>query len=208
MFGIFRRFKIGFGLARRSGRVLRAYPNLLLLPLIGGIAGVAFVGTLFGGLYAGGLYDNPGPVLYAVLFVSYVVETFIASFFAAALVAATRTTFQGGTPTVGNAMRAAWKHKWPLLVWSVIAAIVGVIIQAIESQDNLVAEILAGLFSVAWGVLTYFVVPVIVFEDPSIRGMFSQSASTFKNTWGESAGAMTAVNLVTFLLVVIGVLFG
>jgi hypothetical protein len=208
MFGIFRRLKIGFGMARRSGRVLRAHPNLLLLPLLGGIAGIAFMATLFGGLYAGGLYEEPGPVLYGALFVVYVVETFVASFFAAALVAATRTVFHGEEPTVRGAMRAAWDHKWPLLAWSVIAAIVGVIIQAIESQDNLIARILAGLFAVAWSVMTYFIVPVIVFEDESVAGMFKASATTFKDTWGESIGAMGAINIVTFLLVAVGALLG
>jgi len=208
MFGIFRRLKIGFGMARRSGRVLRAHPNLLILPLLGGIAGIAFMATLFGGLFVGGFYESPGPVLYGALFVAYVIETFIASFFAAALVAATREAFHGETPTVGGAMRAAWDHKWPLLAWSVIAAIIGVIIQAIESQDNLLARILAGLFAVAWSVMTYFIVPVIVFEDESISGMFTESARTFKNTWGESIGAMGAINIVTFLLVLVGVLLG
>jgi len=208
MFGIFRRLKIGFGLARRSGRVLRAHPNLLILPLLGGIAGIAFMATLFGGLFVGGLYEEPGPVLYGALFVAYVIETFIASFFAAALVAATRDAFHGETPTVGRAMREAWTHKWPLLAWSVIAAIIGVIIQAIESQDNLVARIIAGLFAVAWSVMTYFIVPVIVFEDESVTGMFKESAKTFKDTWGESIGAMGAINIVTFLLVLVGVALG
>jgi len=208
MFGVFRRLKIGFGMARRSGRVLRAHPNLLVLPLLGGIAGIAFIGTMFGALYAGGILDSGGALLYVVLFVVYLIETFVASFFAAALVAATRTAFRGGTPTVGDSLRAAWDHKLPLLVWSVIAAVVGVLIQAIESQDNLVAEILASVFAVAWSVMTYFVVPVIVFEDTSVSGMFKQSASTFKNTWGESIGVMGAINLVTFLLMMLGALLG
>ncbi|MCU4719268.1 DUF6159 family protein [Halapricum hydrolyticum] len=195
-------------MARRSGRVLRTYPNLLILPLLGGIAGIAFVATLFGALYAGGVYDSGGVALYVALFAIYLVETLVASFFAAALVAATRAVFHGETPTVTDAMRQAWDHKWPLLVWSVIAAVVGVLIQAIESQDNIVAELLAGLFAVAWSVITYFVVPVIVFEDTSISGMFEESARTFKNTWGESIGAMGAINLVTFALVLVGALLG
>ena len=74
MFGIFRRLKIGFGMARRSGRVLRAHPNLLILPLLGGIAGIAFMATLFGGLFVGGFYESPGPVLYGALFVAYVLR--------------------------------------------------------------------------------------------------------------------------------------
>jgi hypothetical protein len=52
--------------------------------------------------------------------------------------------------------------------------------------------------------MTYFVVPVIVFRDPSVRGMFKESARTFKDTWGESIGAMGAINVVTLLLTLAG----
>mgnify|MGYP000698107358 CR=1 FL=1 len=48
--GVFNRFKTGFGMARRSNRVLRAYKKLLILPLIGGLSGIAFLVTLFGSL--------------------------------------------------------------------------------------------------------------------------------------------------------------
>lgn len=208
MFGIFSRLKIGFGLARRSGRVLRTHPALLVFPLVGGTAGIAFMLTLFGGFYLVDLHYDPGLALYAALFVIYVVETFVASFFSAALVAATRTALRGGEPTITGGLSAAWERKVPLLAWSVVAAVVGVLIRAIESQDNIVARLLAGLFAVAWSVMTFFVVPVIVFEDPSVRGMFGQSASTFKNTWGESIGAMGAIDIVTFLLMLVGVALG
>ena len=206
--GFFSRLKIGFGMARRSGRLLRAHPKLLAFPLVGGVAGIAFMITLFGSLFVSGLYEQPGPVLYGALFAAYVVETFVAAFFAAALVSATRTVFHGEEPSIKGALAEAWEHKVPLLAWAVIAAIVGVIIRAIESNDNLLARILAGLFAVAWSVMTYFIVPVIVFRDPSIGEMFKQSASTFKDTWGESIGAMGAVNIVTFLLVLVGAALG
>jgi len=204
MFGIFSRLKVGFGLARRSGHVLRAHPALLVFPLLGGIAGIAFMMTLFGGFYLADLHQDPGLALYGALFVIYLVETFVASFFSAALVSSTRTALRGGEPTIRGGLAAAWEHKVPLLAWSVVAAVVGVLIRAIESQDNIVASILAGLFAVAWSVMTFFVVPVIVFEDPSIKGMFTKSASTFKDTWGESLGAMGAVDIVTALLVLVG----
>jgi hypothetical protein len=80
-----------------------------------------------------------------------------------------------------------------------------VILRAIESQDNVVAKIVAGIFAVAWGVMTYFVMPVIVFREPSVGEMFQQSAATFKRTWGESIGAMGAINIVTLLLIIVGV---
>ncbi|WP_135665175.1 DUF6159 family protein [Halorhabdus rudnickae] len=200
--GIFRRISIGFGLARRSGRVLRAYPRLLAFPLLGGLAGLAFVMTVFGGLFVADL--GSGPILYATLFVIYVVETFVASFFTAALIAATRETFRGEEPTVRGSLTIAWEKRWQLLAWSVIAAIVGVIIRGIEESSEIGGAILATLFSLAWGVMTYFVVPVIVFEDPTVTGMFKQSGRTIKRTWGESLGTLSAISIVTFVLVLGG----
>jgi hypothetical protein len=38
--------------------------------------------------------------------------------------------------------------------------------------------------------------------------MFKQSARTFKDTWGESIGAMGTIDVVTFLLVLGGVVLG
>ena len=210
---VFGRIKTGFGMARRSGRVLRDHPRLLLFPLIGGLSGVPFLATLFGGVFVTGVFERSNAALYAVLFAAYLVETFVASFFSAALVSETRRVFDGDEASLRRGVRSAWDHRLPLLAWSVIAAVIGVVIQVIESQDNAVARIIASLFAVAWGVMTYFVVPVIVFRDPSVRGMFEESARTFKDTWGESIGAMGAINLVTFLLalggaaVAVGVFF-
>lgn len=204
--GLFRRLKIGFGLTRRSGRVLRAHPKLLALPLVGGLSGIAFIATLFGSLYlTGPLFEESGLAIYGLLFGAYLVETFIASFFTAALVAATRTALRGEDPSLRRALAAAWQRKLLLLIWSVIAAIVGVIIRIIESGDNIVARILATLFAVAWSVMTFFVVPVIVFRNPSITRLFTESAGTFKQTWGESVGAMGTIDIVTFLLALAGV---
>ncbi|ELZ14328.1 hypothetical protein C479_00430 [Halovivax asiaticus JCM 14624] len=196
-------------MARRSARVLRAHPKLLTFPLLGALSGLAFFLTLFGSLFATGpIFQEPGPALFAALFVAYLVETFVASFFTAALIAATRTAFQGDEPSIRGALATAWQHKWPLLAWSVVAATVGVLIKAIEGEDNLVAQIAAAVFAVAWSLMTYFIVPVIVFRDPSVREMFSESARTFKETWGESIGAMGAIDIVSFVLVVAGGLLG
>jgi hypothetical protein len=196
-------------MARRSGHVLRAHPKLLVFPLVGGLSGLAFVATLFGGLYlTGPALADPGLAVVAALFVAYLVETFVASFFTAALVAATRTVFDGDEPSVPRALATAWRHKLPLLAWSLVAAIVGVLIRALESEESVAAKLLAGLFAVAWSVMTYFVVPVIVFRDPSVRGMFEESARTFKQTWGESIGAMGTVDIVTALLALVGVGLG
>jgi hypothetical protein len=200
----FSRLRTGLALARGSISVLRAHPHLLWFPVVGGLAGLAFLGTLIGSVVL--FADVEGsPVLYGALFVAYVGETFLASFVTAGLMHATREAFHGETPTVRGGLAAAWEHKWQLLTWAVVAAVVGVVIRAIEESSDVAGTVVAAVFGLAWAVITYFVVPVIIFEDASVRGTFSRSGALVKEVWGESLGSEAGVGLVTVLLVLLGV---
>ncbi len=201
--GIFARLKMGWNLSMDSFRVLRKNPELALFPVISGIAGLLYIALLFGGSYVTGLFEtqNMGVV---VLFLLYLGTSFIAAFFNAGLVYSAREAFQGRNPSVKSGIAEAWGHKGPLFAWAVISAVVGLIVRAIEQQDNLVADIVAMLFSAAWSIITYFIIPVIVFEDVSVTGMFKRSGETFKNTWGETAGAHFGVGLVSLVFMLVG----
>ena len=203
--GFFGRLATGWRLAKDSIAVLRKEKSLAVFPVISGLAGIAFLTLILGGSYVFGGFESDA-LTYATLFVTYVALTFTASFFNAAMMYNAREVFEGRDPTLKQGMAAAWRHKGTLLVWAVIAATIGVILRAIESSDNLVARIAATLFSVAWGILTYFIVPVIVFEDVGIVGMFKRSGKTFKETWGETAGASFGIGLVTAALTIVGLL--
>jgi len=204
---LFSRLRTGFAFAFRSARVLRDYPRLAVLPAVGGLAGLVYVAALWGVV----LVADPSPrqpVLLVTLLCVYVGSTFVASSSTAALMFCARQAFRGDEPRLGDGLRAVGRNLGPLLAWSVISAIVGLVVRAIGANDSLPAEILAAVFSVAWSVLTYFVVPVIVFEDAGLLGTFSRSKETVAETWGESLGAAGAVDLVTFALAALGAIPG
>jgi hypothetical protein len=203
--GVFRRFLTGLRLAKGSLAVLVDNPRLLLFPLVGGLAGVVYLGTLLGGTF-GLLEPEREAVVYGVLFLVYTGSTFVASFFTAALMHATRDAFRGESPSVRRSLGAAWDNAGTLLVWSLIAAVVGILVRAVEESSNIGGKLVALLFSVAWAVATYFVVPVVVFENASVRGAFSRSGSLVRSVWGESLGAETGVGIVSALLTGLGVL--
>jgi len=209
--GFLARLKTGWALSMDSLGVLRSDPGLTLFPLLAGIAGTVYIGLILGGsvLVTG---TDPGIVLYAVLFVVYLGSSFIAAFFSAALMYNTREIFHGREPTLRDGIAAAWRNRTPLFAWAVISAVVGVFFRALESEDVPLGDLASVLLGAAWGILTYFVVPVIVFEDVSVRGMFERSGRTFKQTWGETAGAGFGVGIVTALftlggLAVAGIVF-
>jgi hypothetical protein len=207
----FTRLKTGWTLSMDSLGVLRSNPSLTLFPLVAGIAGAVYIGLVLGGsiLVTG---TDPGIVLYAVLFVVYLGSSFIAAFFSAALMYNTREIFHEREPTLRDGIAAAWRNRTPLFVWAVISAVVGVAFRALENEDVPLGDLASILLGAAWGILTYFVVPVIVFEDVSVTEMFKRSGGTFKRTWGETAGAGFGVGIVTMLftlggLAVAGVVF-
>lgn len=201
--GFFNRLKTGWALSMDSLDVLRSSPGLALFPLVAGIAGAVYIGLILGGsvLVTG---TEPGIGLYAVLFVVYLGSSFIAAFFAAALMYNTREIFHGREPTLQDGIAAAWDKRTPLFAWAVISAIVGVVFRALENEDVPLGDVASVLFSAAWGILTYFVVPVIIFEDATVTEMFERSGQTFKETWGETAGAGFGVGIVTALFTLAG----
>lgn len=204
--GFFARLKTGWALAMDSLDVLRRDPELMVFPFVGGIAGIVYLAVLVGGraILPGG---GGSIAFYVFLFALYFGSTFIASFFTAGLIHETRAAFEGTDPTFENGLRAAWRNVGTLAAWALAAATVGVVIRVIENQgrNNIIAQLFAGIFSVAWAILTYFVVPVIVFEDVGLTDALTRSGETFKNTWGETAGAGFGVGLVTILFIVVGI---
>ena len=195
--GFFDRIKTGWTLTKDSASVVRDNPKLLIFPLLAtdasaGFLVVFFVPMLIANLVGSGLE-------YAALFVWYFATTFLSTYAAAALVHATNEVFHDRDPSVRGSFSAVSSRLGPIVAWSLISATVSVVLKSLEDSDNPIAGILATLFSIGWAIMTFFIVPVIVFEDVSITSMFSRSAETFRNTWGETLGAGFGVTLVVGL---------
>jgi hypothetical protein len=203
---VFERVRTGFALVRRSGSALRDHPKLAVFPIIAGITSFAFLGVLWLSVFS--MDGDPTTITYVGLFAYYLGTTFISSYSMAALMYCSRQVFRGETPRIGAGLRAASRNVGPLLVWSIVAAVVGVLIRALEENDTILSEIAAAVFSVAWTVMTFFVVPVVVFEDVSVVEMFSRSKDTVVETWGESMGAVGSIGVVTVVLGLLGAIPG
>lgn len=189
------RLKTGFLLTKDSLLVMRHNPKLFLFPAVSGVAGLGFL-AVFLGVTFGLMAVSPEGGTLAGLFLVYLALTFVSSFFAAALVHQTREALAGNEPSLEAGMAAAWEEKGPLFVWALVSATVGVVINAIENSDSRLARVFGVVFGVAWTLLTFFVIPVIVFENASTKEMFTRSAGTFKQTWGETPISLLGINVV------------
>jgi len=192
------RFTTGLTLTRDSLIVLRAHPELLLFPFLGGVATLAFGAVLYLTVFVSGLVD--GRLEYLAFFAFYFGTTFVASFLTAALVSSVDDVFHGREPTLSAGVAAAWEIKTELAVWSLISAVVGVVLRSLERSDSLLTRVVAGVFALGWTVTTFFVIPVLVFEDVSLGELFSKSAESFSETWGETLSSNFGIGLVQFVL--------
>jgi hypothetical protein len=199
------RLGTGFRLAGRSLGVLRETPRLALFPVLAALGSLAFLAVVFGGVTVA--EDSPALAVGSLL-LALGGSTFVTVLCNAALVHATRDAFEGRSPSLRRSFRAALA-RWPqLLAWALLSAVVGSILRGIEESSGVAGSVVAAVLSMGWAALTYFVVPVVVFEDEPARSMVQESGRLFRDTWGETVGTEFGVGAVTVLLVLPGVVVG
>ncbi|MCI4362976.1 MAG: DUF6159 family protein [Thermoplasmata archaeon] len=177
-------------------RTVREDRALLLLPLLSGLLMLAAVAVVFvpyltlflvnpSGMLAW-VHTTGGTALLVVSFlVLYFVLVFLSNFFFAALIGASMLKLDGKNATVGDGLRIAWAKRGRLLVWSLIAGTVGLLIRAIASRfRGIVGLIIAAGAGITWSVATYFVLPVILYEENSAWRSLVRSARLFGGTFG------------------------
>ncbi len=210
---MFERMSNGWELAKESWHVLRCDKELLLFPLMSGIACVLVMATFAVPLWASGFAESliteenreqAGGTLaevlgYLILFAFYFVNYFVIVFFNAALVSCAVIRFKGGDPTLSDGLSAAMARLPQIAGWAAVAATVGVILKAIESRSERVGQVVTSLLGLAWSIVTYFVVPVIVVEQANPLRAMKRSTEVLKRTWGESLTANFGIGIIVFI---------
>jgi len=141
---------------------------------------------------------------YVVLFAWYFVSWFIVLFFNVAVVACASIRLKGGDPTIADGFRVSMQHIGRIALWALISATVGIILRVIAERAKLIGRIIAGLIGAGWSIATYFIVPVMIFENRSVGDSVKQSTNLIKKTWGESLVAAGGIGAFIMLLAVAG----
>ncbi len=97
---------------------------------------------------------------------------------------------------------AAREKLAPIAVWAAIAATVGLILRTLEERAGFLARIVISIVGVAWSAITFFVVPVILFEPVGAPDAVKRSASIFRQRWGESLVGSAGISLAMFVLAI------
>lgn len=176
-----------FQLVGQSYRVLMHDKELMVLPLISGtVIALAMAGFAFGFGVDPSVLKQGGLGVYIPLFLLYVLTYTVGIFFQAAVIAGATERMRGGNPTIGTSLAAARRRIGQIFMWAIVAATVGMILRAIHDRAAFVGKIIVSIVGAAWSLATFFVVPVLVLEDRTVRESFSRSVEVFRKTWGET----------------------
>lgn len=189
-------------------QVLKADKSLLVFPLISGICCLLLLASFAVPIYLTGAWTPPGHdaatqrqvAYYGTLFAFYVANYFIVVFFNAAIVACAAIRLGGGSPTIGDGLRAAAGRLPVIAGWALVSATVGLILRIIEDRSDKIGQIVAGLLGMAWTVVSFLVVPILVVENKGPIAALRDSTGLLKKTWGEQVISNFSFGSLFFLL--------
>jgi hypothetical protein len=203
------RLQNSIDLAKSSWNVLREEKQLAVLPFLSAISAL-LVALLFFGPVAliadNGAQGSSKAIAWILGAVGYLAITYVVVFFNAALVFAADCRMRGERVTIGEAIRAASERAHVLLPWAVLSATVSIVIRAVEERAGIVGRIVGSLVGLAWSLVTFLVLPVLVVEQVGPIQAVKRSAELFKRTWGENMIANAGIGIVALVASLVGVL--
>jgi hypothetical protein len=193
----------GFRLAKASWGVVRQDRELLWLPVLSFLCSLVVIAVFALGAVGIGLPEqdeSANPLLYGLAFVMYVALSFVAIFFNAAVIGTAMRRLEGHDAKISDGIALARQHLGKIFVWAIITATVGMILRTLQERAGLLGRILIGIVGVAWNLITFFVVPVLLYEPVGVGESIKRSASIFRERWGEQFIGAGTIGLAMFLL--------
>jgi hypothetical protein len=200
---LFERTSLGLKIVKGSFKVLRVNPRLLIFPLLSGMSLFAVFAIVFEGLIGTGLaagLDGDEASYPLLIFGCYLVGYFVIVFFNMSLIHCVNLYFEGEEVTIGKGLRFGISRIRPIFVWALFAATIGTLLRLVQNSSGRVGRLIATVLGLAWGVTTFFVVPIIAYEKLGPVDAVKRSAQIMKNKWGESLVASFSFSLLLLLL--------
>src|SRR5437879_986186 len=207
--GYFERLRIGWQLTKVSLGILRKEKGLIVLPflslLLTGAAWLVFLISIF---FFTATPTNPFGywLFYVGLAIVYYVTFFVSIYFNAAVMGAAMIRLNSGDPTISDGLKVANQNLKRIAGWALVSATVGLVLRAIAERFGAIGRIVAGFAGVAWGIATYLVVPVLIFEKIGPWAAVKRSGSLLRTPWAEAAGGYLTLGAIFLLAALPGVL--
>ena len=202
---MFDRVRNGWGLMKASARALAADRELLVFPLVSGVATLLVAATFVVPLVATDLLQTldegmaSRAAAAAVAWLFYFALAVVATYFNTALVGAALIRLEGGDPTLGDGLRVANSRLGTIFGYAAIAATVGLLLKVLQRRAGALGRWVLSFLGIAWSLATYLVVPVLAARAIGPIDAIKESAALFRRTWGEQVVGAGGIKLIAGL---------
>jgi hypothetical protein len=210
-----------YQLVRHSWAVLKQDKEILIFPVLSGMASLAVAASFLVPLVVLGMHDQTtttangyshhaefqmNAAWYAYSFLFYLASYFITIFFNVGVMHCASIRMNGGDPTVADGFKGAFSRIGAIFMWSLVSATIGMVLRAISERSGILGKIVTSFLGVAWSILTYFAVPVMIFEGTGVGKSIKRSGELIKKTWGEALVGQGGMGMFFGLLFLIGLI--
>ncbi len=211
--GLGTRMTNGWQVAKNSLAVLNAHKELIIFPVLSGLSMLLVIGSFLSvvyGAFGWAQVDTDkysSGTIYLFLFCFYIVNYFIVVFFNMGLVHCAKLYFDGEEVSVAKGLRFSAGRIHYIFLWAVFAATVGTALRFIQDNVGWLGKIIVGIVGIVWSAATFFVIPILAYENVGPAEALKRSANLMKQKWGEGITANFSLGLISFcaiLLVAVG----
>ena len=199
-------------IGQASWAVLAKDRELAVVPVVAGIGALLVFAAVAGPGYLllGGsdAVETSNVALWLVVALATVAATWVSAIGQAAVVAGAGQRMEGGDPTLTTAYATARARTGRLLGWAVMATVVSMVLDQIEQRLGMLGRAVSWIGGLAFAVMSFLALPIIVFEDVGAVEAFKRSSRLLKGTWGEQVTFSFGLGLLGLLAVLPAIAVG
>ena len=194
---------IGFAMARDE-------PGLMMVPVVAFVLQLVIIGAgvvlILPGLRASSGFNGGRTHLtagqWAVAVAVGVLVTFVSVVSHATIIARVMARFHGERVTNAQAARAALTKSPQLLAWTFINYVVISVLRNISNR-GILGLLVGWLLRAGWILASFFVVPVILFENRGAVAAIKRSVALCRARWGENVVGNSALGIIGMVAVLV-----
>ena len=218
------KIKNGIELSKQSWDALRQNHQLFAFPIISMVMStliwilliIPLVGIAQPILETGEVMADQVWIGLGIILLGYLAVSIILIFSNTALVGVSKVLIEGGEATIGDGIRIAFSHFGKIIKYALITATVGVVARLLirfgSKSDNfivlLLSTLLGSTIAAMWSLAVFFAIPVMVYENLSVKDALKRSIEIFRKTWGEGFTGDVAIGGISCLMVFVILIVG
>ncbi len=198
---MFRKLQASWMLTKACLRVLQKDKELMLFPvfcLIFSVLAAIGFGLSIWAMPTSETGEESLDLIFTLLGLAFSFVTYsIVLFFNVAVLSCAKIRFQGGDPTLADGFRAGFANLKVIFMWAAFGGLVSFIIRQLEESLGIIGSLIGRLLGGAFAILSYFAIPVMIFEKVGPTQAFTRSKEIIKKSWGEALGAYLGFSIIT-----------